>query len=77
MHPMINAFGIAIRSDYLFFKIHAIGHPRYAEYILKDIDPIGASVLILVAFAIPFIEKLSCRFPLLHIRHIPTPSIYQ
>ena len=64
----VDAFHALIPGD-LFFELHAIGHVLHAKDINQHIDPIRAGILIFFTLAVPFIIKLSGRFPLLRVSH--------
>ena len=73
----INALGVAISTDDLLLKVHTVRDMIGAENILKNINPVGAGILVLAAFPVPFVIKLSGSFPLLSIRHEWSPSIFR
>ena len=73
----INALGVAISTDDLLLKVHAVRDMIGAENILKHVNPVGAGILVLAAFPVPFVIKLSGSFPLLRIRHEWSPSIFR
>ena len=64
----VNALFIAVDVN-LLFKFDVICHMVHAEHVVQQVDPIRSAVLVLVAPALPSIDKLARRLALFCVCH--------